>query len=55
MVNPMVMWIWIGGLIITLGALITIIPGGPGRLSAASTVEVGGRTPARSLEYSRSR
>jgi cytochrome c-type biogenesis protein CcmF len=26
MVNPMVMWIWIGGLIITLGALITLIP-----------------------------
>jgi len=26
MVNPLVMWIWLGGLTITLGALITMIP-----------------------------
>ncbi|MBI3328892.1 MAG: heme lyase CcmF/NrfE family subunit [Nitrospinae bacterium] len=26
LVNPMVMWIWIGGLVVTLGALITMLP-----------------------------
>jgi cytochrome c-type biogenesis protein CcmF len=55
MVNPMMMWIWIGGLIITLGALITIIPGRPVRPSMIPTLEVAGQTPAPPLEYSGSR
>jgi len=55
LVNPMVMWIWIGGAIITLGALVTVIPGRPTRRSAIAASEATGPAPARTLEYSGSR
>jgi cytochrome c-type biogenesis protein CcmF len=55
MVNPLVMWIWIGGIIITLGALVTIIPGHPARPVTVSTLEVPSQTPAPPFEYSGSR
>ena len=49
MVNPMVMWIWLGGLIITFGALITIIPSRSVKASAASGVDLAAREPVASL------
>ena len=52
MVNPMVMWIWIGGLIITLGALITIIPSRAARLSSVQALDHADSEPAGSLRYS---
>jgi cytochrome c-type biogenesis protein CcmF len=54
MVNPMVMWIWIGGAIITLGALITVLPGRRTRAPAAVLDWAGGEA-RRALEYSGSR
>jgi cytochrome c-type biogenesis protein CcmF len=55
MVNPMVMWIWLGGLIITFGALITIIPSRPTKAPAAQTLDLVAREPVGSLRYSGSR
>jgi len=55
MVNPMVMWIWIGGLIITFGALITIIPSRSRKTPATQTLDLAAREPAGSLRYSGSR
>jgi cytochrome c-type biogenesis protein CcmF len=55
MVNPMVMWIWMGGAIITLGALITIIPGRRARSSVASASEVPRSAALPPFEYSGSR
>ncbi|HEX9871624.1 MAG TPA: cytochrome c-type biogenesis CcmF C-terminal domain-containing protein, partial [Candidatus Tectomicrobia bacterium] len=49
MVNPMVMWIWIGGLIITFGALITIIPSRSMKASATPGVDLVAREPVTSL------
>jgi len=49
MVNPMVMWIWIGGLIITFGALITIIPSRSRKTSATQTLDLAAREPVGSL------
>jgi cytochrome c-type biogenesis protein CcmF len=49
MVNPMVMWIWLGGLIITFGALITIIPSRSAKVSPASGVDLVAREPVASL------
>jgi cytochrome c-type biogenesis protein CcmF len=49
MVNPMVMWIWLGGLIITFGALITIIPSRSVKASTASGVDLAAREPVASL------
>ena len=43
MVKPMVMWIWIGGLIITFGALITIIPSRTGKVPTAPTLDLAAR------------
>jgi len=48
LVNPMVMWIWLGGLIITCGALITIIPSRSVK-AAAPEVDVTRRAPVASL------
>jgi len=57
MVNPLVMWIWIGGLIITLGALVTIIPSRSAKTSAAPALGLADRQPvgSGSLGYSGSR
>lgn len=55
MVNPMVMWIWIGGIIITLGALVTIIPSRSAKVPAAQALDVAAREPVGSLGYSGSR
>jgi cytochrome c-type biogenesis protein CcmF len=55
MVNPMVMWIWIGGLIITFGALITIIPSRSRKTPATQTLDLAAREPVGSLRYSGSR
>ena len=55
MVNPMVMWIWLGGLIITFGALITIIPSRSVKAPAMPGLEVVAAEPAASLRYSGSR
>jgi cytochrome c-type biogenesis protein CcmF len=55
LVNPMVMWIWIGGVIITLGALVTMIPGRPAKAVAGPSAPVLARASAGSLEYSGSR
>jgi len=55
MVNPMVMWIWLGGLIITFGALITIIPSRSVKASATPGVDLVAREPVGSLRYSGSR
>jgi cytochrome c-type biogenesis protein CcmF len=52
MVNPMVMWIWLGGLTITLGALITMIPSRRTSAAPRGTPQV--REPVPALEYSRS-
>ena len=49
MVNPMVMWIWLGGLIITFGALITIIPSRSVKASAAPDIDLTAREPVASL------
>jgi cytochrome c-type biogenesis protein CcmF len=55
MVNPMVMWIWIGGLIITFGALITIIPSRVPHAAAAHRLDLAAREPVGSLRYSGSK
>jgi cytochrome c-type biogenesis protein CcmF len=55
MVNPMVMWIWLGGLIITFGALITIIPSRSRKTPATQTLDLAAREPVGSLRYSGSR
>jgi cytochrome c-type biogenesis protein CcmF len=55
LVNPMVMWIWIGGVIITLGALITMIPGRPAKAASGPSAPLLARASAGSLEYSGSR
>jgi cytochrome c-type biogenesis protein CcmF len=55
MVNPMVMWIWLGGLIITFGALITIIPSRSIRAPATQTLDLTAREPVGSLRYSGSK
>jgi cytochrome c-type biogenesis protein CcmF len=55
MVNPMVMWIWLGGLIITFGALITIIPSRSRKAPATQELDLVAREPAASLRYSGSR
>jgi cytochrome c-type biogenesis protein CcmF len=55
MVNPMVMWIWLGGLIITFGALITIIPSRSVKAPAAQTLDLTAREPVGSLRYSGSK
>jgi cytochrome c-type biogenesis protein CcmF len=52
MLNPMVMWIWIGGLIITFGALITIIPSRSAKTPAVSTADFTTREAVGSLRYS---
>jgi cytochrome c-type biogenesis protein CcmF len=49
MVNPMVMWIWLGGLIITFGALITIIPSRSGKTPTTQTLDLAAREPVGSL------
>jgi cytochrome c-type biogenesis protein CcmF len=49
MINPMVMWIWLGGLIITLGALITIIPSRAGQPSTTATLDLAAREPVGSV------
>ncbi|HSF30784.1 MAG TPA: heme lyase CcmF/NrfE family subunit [Candidatus Tectomicrobia bacterium] len=55
MLNPMVMWIWIGGLIITLGALITIIPSRSVKAPATSGLDLKAPEAVGSLRYSGSR
>jgi cytochrome c-type biogenesis protein CcmF len=55
MVKPMVMWIWIGGIIITLGALVTIIPSRSAKVPAAQALDLAAREPVGSLGYSGSR
>jgi cytochrome c-type biogenesis protein CcmF len=55
MLNPMVMWIWIGGLIITLGALVTIIPSRSAKKTEAQALDLAGREPVGALGYSGSR
>jgi cytochrome c-type biogenesis protein CcmF len=55
MVNPMVMWIWLGGLIITFGALITVIPSRSVKASAMPELDLRAREPVGSLRYSGSR
>jgi cytochrome c-type biogenesis protein CcmF len=55
MVNPMVMWIWIGGLIITLGALVTVIPSRSAKRTAAPALDTVGREAVGSLGFSGSR
>jgi cytochrome c-type biogenesis protein CcmF len=55
LVNPMVMWIWIGGLIITLGALITMIPGRPAKAATEASAPLLARAAPGSLEYTGSR
>jgi cytochrome c-type biogenesis protein CcmF len=55
MVKPMVMWIWIGGLIITLGALVTIIPSRSGKVPAAPALDLAVHEPVGSVGYSGSR
>jgi len=52
MVNPMVMWIWIGGIIITMGTLITVIPSRSARTTGAQAHNLAPGGPASSLEYS---
>jgi cytochrome c-type biogenesis protein CcmF len=49
MVNPMVMWIWLGGLMITFGALITVIPSRSGRLPTTQRLDLAGREPVGSV------
>jgi cytochrome c-type biogenesis protein CcmF len=49
MVNPMVMWIWLGGLIISLGALITLIPSRSGKTPATAAVVPVAREPVGAL------
>jgi cytochrome c biogenesis factor len=49
MINPMVMWIWLGGLIITFGALITIIPSRSRKTPATQTLDLAAREPVGSL------
>jgi cytochrome c-type biogenesis protein CcmF len=49
MVNPLVMWIWLGGLIITLGALITIIPSRAEATPTTARLDVTVREPAGSF------
>jgi cytochrome c-type biogenesis protein CcmF len=49
MVNPMVMWIWLGGLMITFGALITVIPSRSGRIPATQRLDLAGREPVGSV------
>jgi cytochrome c-type biogenesis protein CcmF len=48
LINPLVMWIWLGGLIITLGALITIIPSRSVKV-AVSEVDGARHAPVASL------
>ncbi len=55
MVNPMVMWIWIGGLVITLGALIAMIPNRRAKAPLPQTADARAREAVPSLEYSRPR
>ena len=55
MVNPMVMWIWLGGIIITFGALITIIPSRSRMTPTTQTLDLVTREPAGSLHYSGTR
>jgi cytochrome c-type biogenesis protein CcmF len=55
MVNPMVMWIWVGGLIITLGALVTIVPSRAAKRTAAPALDTAGREAVGSLGFSGSR
>jgi len=55
MINPMMMWIWLGGLIITVGALITIVPSRAVKAPAMPRVDVMAREPIASLRYSGSR
>ena len=55
LVNPMVMWIWIGGIIITFGALITMIPGRPAKTVAETSAPLLARAALGSLEYTGSR
>jgi cytochrome c-type biogenesis protein CcmF len=43
MVNPMVMWIWLGGLIITFGALITMIPSRSRQASVTPDIDLAAR------------
>jgi cytochrome c-type biogenesis protein CcmF len=52
MVNPMMMWIWLGGLIITFGALITIIPSRSAKASVMRERDLMAREPVGSLRYS---
>jgi cytochrome c-type biogenesis protein CcmF len=52
MVNPMVMWIWLGGLIITFGALITMIPSRGRKASIMQTADLVAREPVGSWRYS---
>jgi cytochrome c-type biogenesis protein CcmF len=49
MVNPMVMWIWLGGLMITFGALITVIPSRSGRMPSTQPLDLAGREPVGSV------
>jgi cytochrome c-type biogenesis protein CcmF len=49
MVNPMVMWIWLGGLIITLGALITMIPSRSGRTQTTPGLDLAAPEPVGSV------
>jgi cytochrome c-type biogenesis protein CcmF len=49
MINPMVMWIWLGGLIITFGALITIIPSRSGTTPTTPTLDLAAREPVGSV------
>jgi cytochrome c-type biogenesis protein CcmF len=55
MVNPMVMWIWIGGIIITIGALVTMIPSRSAKAAAAQGLDLAVHEPVGSLGYSGSR
>jgi cytochrome c-type biogenesis protein CcmF len=52
MVNPMVMWIWIGGIIITMGTLITVIPSRSARTTATQALDLTPGSQPRSWEYS---
>jgi cytochrome c biogenesis factor len=49
MINPLVMWIWLGGLIITFGALITIIPSRSGTTPTTPTLDLAAREPVGSV------
>jgi cytochrome c-type biogenesis protein CcmF len=55
MVKPLVMWIWIGGVIITLGALVTMIPSRAAKVPVAQALDLAVREPVGSLGYSGSR